>query len=162
MNVIEFLNKLNNPLDNNKLLESVLLSYYKDNNTYSELTRVNATGDNKIVGRYYPNERDNYNIYLFNIWKKNVLNKDINSIKPEYRNAVLNIQRELKSFNPTTTKEINRFMWNSDNIFDKKTEEFLDKYAYTSEGSCSGWIHVSDKYLSFFKRKKQKLNIDYI
>ena len=32
MNVIEFLNKLNNPLDNNKLLESVLLSYYKDNN----------------------------------------------------------------------------------------------------------------------------------
>ena len=153
----EFLNKLNNPLDNDELLRTILEAYYNNNDIYTELNKVNATKEDKESGKYIPEVRDNFYLYMFNIWKKAIINKNPEEIKEKYRNQLKKVQSKLKRFNPKNVKEIRRFIYNSDEIFDQETEEFLDKFSFISQGNYSGWNHFSKKFLTFFDTEIPKI-----
>ena len=153
----EFFKKINNPLDNDELLRTVLEAYYNNESIYTKINKVNATEEDKESGKYFPEIRDSFYLYMFNIWKKAVLNKKPEEIKEKYRKQLNNIQIKLKEFNPKTEKEIRKFIYNSNKIFDKETEDFLDKFSFISQGNFSGWDHFSKKYLTFFNTEIPKI-----
>ena len=153
----EFFKKLNNPLDNDELLKIILEAYYNDESIYRSLISTNATKEDKTISYYNKEERNKLHLYLFNIWKDNILKYDPKNIKKEYYEPLLNVKRELKKFNPTTEKEIRRFVFNLDKIFDTETEEFLDKYSYIAQGNYTGWNHISNKYITFHNDEIPKI-----
>lgn len=153
----EFFKKLNNPLDNDKLLRTILEAYYNNEDIYTNINKVYATKEDKEIGRYIPEYRDNYYLYMFNIWKKAILNKKPEDVKEKYRKPLLNIKKKINNFNPKNEEEIKKFILNSDKIFDKETEEFLDKFSFISQANYSGWNHISKKYLSFFEEEIPKI-----
>ena len=153
----EFFNKLNNPLENDELLKTILEAYYNNENIYTKINGVYATKEDKEISRYIPEYRDNYYLYMFNIWKKAILNKNPEEIKEKYRKPLLNIKKRIKNFNPINEEEIKKFIFNSNKTFDKETEEFLDKFSFISQGNYSGWNHISKKYLTFFETEIPKI-----
>ena len=153
----EFFKKLNNPLDNDELLRIILEAYYNDESIYRTLISTNATKEDKTISYYNIEERNKLHLYLFNIWKDSILKYNPKNIKKEYYEPLLNVKRELKKFNPTTEKEIRRFVFNIDKIFDTETEEFLDKFSYIAQGNYTGWTHISNKYITFFNDEIPKI-----
>ena len=146
----EFFNKINNPLENDELLEIILKSYYNNHNIYNELVKTNTK--DKICGLYNQKDRDDYNIYLFNIWKNNVLQYDINKFPKEEQEVFKRLQNKLNAFVPNNNQEIDEFIFNLNDEHDQELEHFLVENAYTAQGENTGWNHISDRYLSFFKR----------
>ena len=150
----EFFRKINNPLDDNKVLKLILESFSNDNDLYYDLIKENAKKEDKITGKYNKEDNKEYNCYIFNIWKNYIIKRNIEKIKPEYRNILIELKEKLKDINPKTTNEIIEIFNNKNNIFSKEAIEFLDKYSYKAQGKYSGWTHISDEYISLFKRKR--------
>ena len=146
----EFLKNINNPLDNDKLLYTILEAMYDGTSIYTALTKVNAKKEDKISGKYTIRDRDNYELYLFNYWKNIILNLDLRTVNDKYQDKVIKLKKLLAKYNPNNTQEIYDFLYNKDNMYDKELEDFLEEHSYKSQGQYSSWNHVSKKYLEFF------------
>lgn len=70
MKYLNFYNRIQNPLDEEKVLEELISAYSEGHGFYSELTKRNSKNKPR---RYNPPDCDDLHAFLFNTWKKEML-----------------------------------------------------------------------------------------
>lgn len=159
MELIEFYNRIKNPLNDpdvvNKLISAYGSSEGLSYNFYLQVNRLIGNGVNKT--RVNEKDQDKFNSLLFKKWKESILSLAENqvdwliknkNVKPNFRK----LQALLKNTPDfLTTREINDFIYEKRG--DSELEEALEKYHWSDFGSDSGWTHVSSLYVEDYKKE---------
>ena len=135
---------IQNPLTEENL--DKVIRYYSGKHTmYNALTRCYVS--EKVVGRYYPSECDQFYVRIFNEWKKAILIQARRTDLPveklqKYRLVYLHI----KDKNPKTKEEVLGVV-EYESMKEGPLKDALKKLRFNSVGEFSGWDHFHSNYI---------------
>lgn len=151
MNYIDIYNNMENPLDNEQLLDE-LAEAYKNRNKgmggfYGRLVR---TTEKKYSNKYMIADSDKFHADAFNKWKKGLLSltkEELDTLiaRHSFDNRIYKLIDFLKNIPDVKTEEEARNILYK-NITDNDLESAIEDYCWNSIGAFSGWTHVSSRY----------------
>lgn len=141
--------KVNNPLDDNSVIKSLILAYSTGRDFYDELTKVGA-GHKEM--RYNIADSDDLHASIFNAWRKQMLSISRENYEDAikrglYDKDIYKLLAYLKNVPIVhTKKEANKYL----NLVceDKELERAMEKYRWDSIGEFSGWTHIHARYIT--------------
>lgn len=141
--------RVNNPLDDNGVMKSLITAYSTGKDFYDELTKVGA-GHKQM--RYNVEASDDLHATIFNAWKNQMLSisrEDYeDAVKRKlYDSDIFKLIAYLKTVPKVHTKqEANKYL----NLIceDKELQGAMEKYRWDSIGEFSGWTHIHSRYIT--------------
>lgn len=161
MNYIDIYNNIENPLDNDELLD-ILANAYKNRrgSFYHNLVRNTKK---KYSQKYMPAEADKFYANAFNKWKQGLLSltsEELEDLKArqKFDNRIHKLIEYLKTTpNVKNEQEARQILYGQKN--DKELESAIEDYSWESLGAFSGWIHVNSRY--FNGKRGSQFHIDH-
>lgn len=160
-------NPLSDPKVVKRLIEVYANSYKGFGGFYGSLVRMNAKDPSNQI---YAGDRREFEVMLFNCWRKNVLEMTKEEYIDLYKRGKLGLDfLDLKIY-LSTLREVSSLEEIKEIFFGKKESEVLknaiSRYRWNSLEEGSGWEHVSSRYIksqrekSFSIEERLYLNID--
>lgn len=154
MELIELYNQIQNPLNDPKVIEKLILAYANSSSIYGGiyqgLTQTVAKEYNK--GQYYLEDANKFYAMMFNKWKNSIVALTRDEFielykKGSYGQDLIKLRNYLKSVKDVSTmQEANAIFFGNNQ--DKELQEAIEKYRWTSFGEGSGWVHVCSRYVT--------------
>ena len=144
---------MSNPLDNPELLERIVNSYADRPSMYGALTKSNTT-DKKIIGKYYPNEKDELFVKVFNDWKNSIISLvQRDQFLKEYKTYGKVLANYLQTLNPKTYQEVMKIM-DYESITNEPLRTAMEKLRWDRVGEYSGWDQIHSAYINPAHKKQ--------
>lgn len=158
INYKELYNKMENPLDDPKIMMKFIKAYsnltiYTDKHFYSEYMAIEKEDRGEIERSINTKDADHFYATLFNKWKNSVCNmtkqeyQELNK-KGDLGKDFIKLRQFLKKVpDVQTEQEANRYL--EGKYKDKGLENAMDKYNWGAFGrEQPGWKHVSSSFLN--------------
>ena len=157
MNIKELLNEVDNPLNDNKIMEKLLKAYANTTikeEYYSKLIYSNPKNENEL--EINENDYNDFQVEMFNKWLNNTLDLPLSNYYGSNITSLLTLKshlRELKKVN--SINEINNFINNAkDNA---ELFNALDMFYWDNLTSKTTWTYLTS---SFFKTPTNPYTIE--
>jgi len=154
MELIDIYKSIKNPLDDPKIIDTII-EKYSDSSSLNFYTALTKATKKENVGKYYPKDKDKFYAKLFNVWKENVCTMSrerFELLKKHgiYDDKFIKLRKYLLTVpNVKTADEARKIIFGSH--ADKDLEDAFEKYAWNSEGQYSSWEYVSSQKISAFR-----------
>lgn len=158
MKYINFYNRIQNPLDDEQVLDELIDAYSEGHSFYSELTKRNSKNKPR---RYTPSDCDDLHAFLFNTWKKEMLSitKDQyeQAIKDKlYDKDIFKFIRYLSTVPDVKTKqEATQIL--EQKFQDKELCDAMEKYRWDTLDLYGSWTHIHSRYVHAKKVKNNPI-----
>ena len=158
MKYLNFYNRIQNPLDDEKVLEELISAYSEGHGFYSELTKRNSKNKPR---RYNPSACDDLHAFLFNTWKKEMLSitreQYEQAIKDKlYDNDIFKFVRYLSTVpDVKTKKEATQIL--EQQFKDKELGDAMEKYRWDAIDLYGSWTHIHSRYVHAKKVKSNPI-----
>lgn len=152
MTQIELYNQIQNPLDNQDIIEKLVDIYSQTPATSSYYGSLVKQMSPKKTGKFYRKNADEFFAMLFNLWKQKAVSMTKEEFVELYRRKKLNqdfvaMRNYLKSVpDVQTEEEANRIL--AGNTNNQEINNAIDKYKYSAFGEETGWDHICSKYIA--------------
>lgn len=148
MNYLEIYTKINNPLDDESVVDKILDAYARDDAFYTALVSCNSQ-DKKLY--YSRKASDELYAALFNTWKNELLSIPKASMDQAisnglYSKGIYKVMDILRNTPDVHTKQEADAVLNK-RYEDQELEDAMEKYRWDSIGDGTGWTHISSRYI---------------
>ena len=145
--------RISNPVNINTI-DEILNRYCSNTNFYNALVGQTCDKD-KVTGKFNTYYNDQLLVFLFNKWKNSIIGfcKNINQIKPEYRDLFLTVGRFIYDKNPTTSGQVLSII----NYYDEnnsKLSDAMEKLKWNSVGEYSSWDHIDSSAVLYGRHSR--------
>lgn len=141
MRYIDIYNKIENPLDRPQFFDELLQAYAKNGSFYTDLIGINSKNKKR---QYNPTEADKLHAWLFNQWKKEMLDRaSRNQIQDIKTNKLISFLKTLPDVK--TQKEAAEIL--NKNFIDSDLNDAMDQNRWDTYGYMTGWTHINCRYV---------------
>ena len=154
MELMELYNKIQNPLEDPKVIEKLINAYANSSKGiggfYRQLTKTVEKQHTR--GQFYKDDADYFYSMMFNKWKNSIVALKNEQFIELYKNGsygqdFIKMREFLRTVPDVKTKS------EADDVFfkkynDKDLEDAVEKYRWTALGDGNPWVHVCSRYVT--------------
>ena len=153
--MVDLYSQISNPININTI-DRVLDCYCSGRDFYGALVKCGK--DNKVHNRYTPYYYDQFQLFIFDKWKKSIINycRNIDNVREEYRDKILTVGRYIYNLNPKNAEEVNKII----HYYDKanpKLSDAMDEIRWDRLGEYSSWDHIDSSYVSYGRHRRNPI-----
>lgn len=150
MKLMEFYDSINNPIDDDQVIEELIACYAnRSKGVGGFYGQITETVDKK-TGVNYKDDVDKFHSMMFNKWKNRIVSMTDESLKRAYGDVRYNkyiskLKDYLKTIPDVSTKEeANKILYSKKD--DSDLEEAFSRFSWSSVGFSTGWIFAISCY----------------